>query len=113
MDTNKPSVFTSTRMWPWSHHSVAEKSASGTVSSPSYSCLLVFIRGCTKGYIFKFVLVMLGLGAFVLPARADTHIFAGALGTNQNDKLFFSNGAAFDATQSSFSFPQILRTNGL
>ena len=56
---------------------------------------------------------MLALGAGMLPARADTHIFAGALGTNQNDKLFFSNGGGFDATFSSHSFPQVLRTNGL
>src|SRR6185436_11037972 len=56
---------------------------------------------------------MLGVGAFVLPSRADTHIYAGALGTNQNDKLYFSNGVLFDATQTRYSFPQILRTNGL
>jgi hypothetical protein len=56
---------------------------------------------------------MLGLGAFVLPSQADTHIYVGALGTNQNDKLYFSNGGLFDACQSSYSFPQILRTNGL
>ena len=61
----------------------------------------------------KFVLVMLGLGVFTLPGRADTHIYAGALGTNQNDKLYFSNGAGFDATASSYALPQILRTNGL
>jgi len=62
---------------------------------------------------FKFALVLLGLGAFLLPSRADTHIYAGTLGTNQNDKLYFSNGVLFDATQTSYSFPQILRTNGL
>ena len=56
---------------------------------------------------------MLGLGVFTLPGRADTHIYAGALGTNQNDKLYFSNGAGFDATASSYALPQILRTNGL
>jgi len=66
-----------------------------------------------KAFIFKFALAALGLSAFVLSTRADTHIFAGALGTNQNDKLNFSNGALFDATLSSFSFPQTLRTNGL
>jgi hypothetical protein len=58
-------------------------------------------------------LVLLGLVAFALPSRADTHIYAGALGTNQNNKLYFSNGTAFDATQTSYSLPQILRTNGL
>jgi hypothetical protein len=46
-------------------------------------------------------------------ANADTHIYAGALGTNQNDKLYFFNGAAFDATLSSLALPQVLRTNGL
>lgn len=49
----------------------------------------------------------------MLSSRADTHLFAGALGTNQNDRLFFSNGSAFDATLGTFSFPQVLRTNGL
>ena len=43
----------------------------------------------------KFLFTILGLGAFVLPSRADTHIYAGALGTNQNDKLYFSNGGLF------------------
>ena len=57
--------------------------------------------------------VLFILGAFPLPARADTHIFCGAFGTNQNDKLRFSNGGAFDATLGSFAFPQVLRTNGL
>lgn len=59
------------------------------------------------------ILVLFGLGACALPSRADTHIFGGAVGTNQNAKLSFSNGQAFDATLGPFSFPQILRTNGL
>ena len=58
-------------------------------------------------------LAVLGLVALTLPGRADTHIFAGALGANQNDKLYFSNGTLFDANRTYFSFPQILRTNGL
>ena len=66
-----------------------------------------------RRFTTKFVLVMLGLGVLTLPGRADTHIYAGALGTNQNDKLFFSNGNLFDASLSSFALPQILRTNGL
>ena len=49
----------------------------------------------------------------MLPSRADTHIYAGALGTNQGDKLYFSNGGSFDATRSDYALPQILRTNGL
>ena len=59
------------------------------------------------------VVALLGLGAFALPSLGDTHLYAGALGTNQNDKLFFSNGGQFDASFSSFALPQILRTNGL
>lgn len=66
-----------------------------------------------KHFVRLSALVLLGLGVFTLPGRADTHLFAGALGTNQNDKLFFSNGSSFDATLSSFALPQILRTNGL
>ena len=60
-----------------------------------------------------FLLALISLAAWTLTCRADTHIYAGALGTNQNDKLYFSNGVLFDATKSSFAFPQILRTNGL
>lgn len=59
------------------------------------------------------MIVVLGWGASLLPGRADTHIYAGALGTNQNDKLHFSNGSAFHAGLSSYAFPQVLRTNGL
>jgi len=62
--------------------------------------------------VFKLVSVVLGLGMFLFPSRADTHIYAGAVGTNHNDQLFFSNGRLFDATLSEHSFPQILRTNG-
>jgi hypothetical protein len=57
--------------------------------------------------------MVIGLAVSALPIQADTHIFAGALGTNQDDKLYFSNGPLFDATKTNFSFPQILRTNGL
>jgi hypothetical protein len=66
-----------------------------------------------KEFRFKFALMLFGLAALTLPSGADTHIFAGALGTNQNDKCYFSNGGLFDATLSSYSLPQILRTNGL
>lgn len=59
------------------------------------------------------VLVTLGLGTFALPGLAETHLFAGALGTNQNNKLWFSNGALFDARVGGASLTQILRTNGL
>jgi hypothetical protein len=66
-----------------------------------------------KRWVYKLGLVVLGWGACSLPGRADTHIFGGALGTNQNDRLFFSNGGGFDATLTGYSFPQVLRTNGL
>ncbi len=59
------------------------------------------------------LLALIGLVAWVLPCLADTHIYAGASGTNQDDKAYFSNGILFDANQGSYSFPQILRTNGL
>ena len=55
---------------------------------------------------------LLGMAALALPCRADTHIYAGALGTNQNDKLYFSNGVLMDATSTNFALPQVLRTNG-
>jgi hypothetical protein len=66
-----------------------------------------------EGIKLKLGLTILGLIVFTLGAHADTHIFGGAVGTNQNDRCLFSNGALFDATLSGFSFPQILRTNGL
>ena len=69
------------------------------------------IRPKTLVWLLSFV--ALGWGVATFSSRADTHIFAGALGTNQNDKLNFSNGSLFNAHQSTFSFPQILRTNGL
>jgi hypothetical protein len=56
--------------------------------------------------------LLLGMAAPALPCRADTHVYAGALGTNQNDKLYFSNGALMDATGTNFALPQVLRTNG-
>ena len=62
---------------------------------------------------FDLILAVLGLGTLTLPSRADTHIYAGALGTNQNDKCYFSNGGGYDATLSSYALPQILHTNGL
>ena len=58
-------------------------------------------------------IAIIALAAVTLSCRADTHIYAGALGVNQNDRLQFSNGAAFDAAQTRYSLPQLLRTNGL
>jgi hypothetical protein len=55
-------------------------------------------------------LAWVSLAAFV--SRGDTHLYGGALGTNQNDKLYFSNGVLFDTTLTNYSLPQVLRTNG-
>ncbi|MFZ9856684.1 MAG: hypothetical protein ACO3I0_16350, partial [Limisphaerales bacterium] len=54
------------------------------------------------------------IAALVCPslARADTHIFAGAVGTNVLDPLLFTNGHLFD-TSSGYRFPMVLRDQGL
>lgn len=57
--------------------------------------------------------LLVALASFPAPAWADTHIYAGALGTVQGDKLSFSNASLFDATQGGAPLPQVLRTNGL
>lgn len=46
-----------------------------------------------------------------LAIRADTHIYAGAVGTNQNDALVFTVASLFD-TNSGYKLPMVLRTNG-
>ncbi len=66
-----------------------------------------------RTWVSSSIPVLLGLGALALPGRADTHIYAGATGTNQNDRCSFGNGSVFDARLSSVALPQILRTNGL
>ncbi len=63
--------------------------------------------------VARFFLSLLSLGAFALPGWADTHLYAGATGTNQNARCSFGNGSVFDARLSSISLPQVLRTNGL
>ncbi len=45
-------------------------------------------------------------------AQADTHIFAGAVGTNVQDALQFTTGHLYD-TQSGYRFPMVLRDRGL
>ena len=60
-----------------------------------------------------FLASLLMLLGGVFPGRADTHIYSGAVGTNQGDALFFSNGVLFDAARTNYAMPQILRTNGL
>ncbi len=65
------------------------------------------------GLLAKLGLLVLGLGACALPGRADTHIYAGATGTNQGERCAFGNGRSFDATLTRFALPQVLRTNGL
>jgi hypothetical protein len=64
-------------------------------------------------FVPLWTLFLLVLTWAVFPLKADTHIYVGALGTNQNDKLNFSNGLLFDASKTNFALPQILRTNGL
>lgn len=43
--------------------------------------------------------------------RADTHIYAGASGTNQNDALVFTVASLFDEA-SGYRLPMVLRTSG-
>lgn len=45
-------------------------------------------------------------------AQADTHIYAGAVGTNQLDALLFNNESLFNPG-SGYKMPMVLRTNGL
>ena len=61
----------------------------------------------------RFICLLFILGTALFSAHADTHLYGGAVGTNQNDKLNFSNGILFDARSNSYAFPQVLRTNGL
>lgn len=56
------------------------------------------------------MVTFLGLWAGVA-SRADTHIYAGAVGTNRNDALAFTVAALFD-THSGYKLPMVLRTNG-
>ena len=53
-------------------------------------------------------------GVVVTPLRltADTHIYAGAVGTNLNDALAFTVASLFD-TNSGFRLPMALRSTGL
>ena len=52
------------------------------------------------------------LATVQLQVRADTHIFAGASGTNLNDALVFTVASFYD-TQSGYKLPMALRTTGL
>ena len=61
----------------------------------------------TSRLLAGFVVVVAGL----IPARADTHIFAGAAGTNSGDALVFTVASLFD-TRSGYKLPMVLRTNG-
>ena len=61
-----------------------------------------------KRLLLALILMWSGRGAALLPGRADTHLYAGALGTDPGDPLSFSNGALGPV-----ALPQILRTNGL
>lgn len=54
-----------------------------------------------------------GLVAFLAcdGARADTHIYAGAAGTNRNDALVFTVASLFEAG-AGYQLPMVLRTTG-
>ncbi|MCC7377483.1 MAG: hypothetical protein IT581_22675 [Verrucomicrobiales bacterium] len=56
--------------------------------------------------------MMILVGGISFDVWADTHIFAGAQGTKQQDPLVFTVASQFD-TNSGFKLPMVLRTNGL
>ena len=66
-------------------------------------CMSFLSCRCLTGFIIAF--------AGLVPARADTHIFAGAVGTNFGDALVFTVASLFD-TRSGYKLPMVLRTNG-
>src|SRR5687767_6070111 len=67
----------------------------------------------SREFVLPPVLAVLAWAYLNFSVRADTHIYAGASSTNQNGKLAFSNALLFDAAQTNFALPQVLRTNGL
>ena len=54
----------------------------------------------------------LWLGGLLPSLQADTHIYAGAVGTHLNDALVFTVAPLFD-TQSGYRLPMVQRTRGL
>ncbi len=54
------------------------------------------------------LLPVLGAG---FASRGDTHLYAGAAGTNQNDGLVFTTAALFEV-RSGYKLPMVLRTAG-
>lgn len=65
---------------------------------------------CERKILYWFGLLLAFTGS--TSSHADTHIYAGAVGTNANDALLFTNGSLFDP-QSGYKLPMLLRTNGL
>lgn len=73
----------------------------------AFSTLSRWMPVLTSRLLAGFVVAIAGL----VPARADTHIFAGAAGTNSGDALVFTVASLFD-TRSGYKLPMVLRTNG-
>ena len=64
------------------------------------------------GLLLALLSLLAGVVAFPTRLVADTHIYAGAVGTNLNDALAFTVASVFD-TNSGFRLPMVLRTTGL
>lgn len=73
----------------------------------AFSTLSRWMPVLTSRLLAGFVVAIAGL----VLARADTHIFAGAAGTNSGDALVFTVASLFD-TRSGYKLPMVLRTNG-
>ena len=101
------------RYWPQVHGAV--------LKDPNFhnAPWVATFTGVNHGHRFRHLKGFLGaaLWSFVClvvhPARiaADTHIYAGAVGTNLNDALAFTVASLFD-TNSGYSLPMVLRTTG-
>ena len=78
--------------------------------NPSRSPFAAASRGM-PGLSFRHLAGFFVALAGLLPARTDTHIFAGAAGTNPGDALVFTVASLFD-TRSGYKLPMVLRTNG-
>jgi hypothetical protein len=74
----------------------------------------VKLAACCRFFRLVAAVCSLFVGVVVAPLRltADTHIYAGAVGTNLNDALTFTVASLYD-TNSGFRLPMVLRTTGL
>ena len=64
------------------------------------------------GLWFLQMCLLISCVVFPGPALSDTHIYAGAVGTNVHDALLFTTGPLYD-TQSGYRFPMVMRDRGL